>query len=71
MLNITEPTLNQFVVNGDLNASAALFTIIRSAKVNDGLLKQLLKTDNELLSGLSFDTSQTFSFNGVEAKPYW
>ena len=31
------------------------------------MLKQLLKTDNELLSGLSFNTTQTFSFNGVEA----
>ena len=31
------------------------------------MLKQLLKTDNELLSGLSFNTTQTFSFNGIEA----
>ena len=30
-------------------------------------MKQLLKTDNELLSGLSFNAAQAFSFNGVEA----
>ena len=69
MLNITEPTLNQFVVNGDLNASATLYNnkVQGQLKVNDGLLKQLLKTDNDLLSGLSFNAAQTFSFNGVEA----
>ncbi|KPW03923.1 YdbH domain-containing protein [Pseudoalteromonas sp. P1-11] len=69
MLNITEPTLNQFVVNGDLNASATLYNnkVQGQLKVNDGLLKQLLKTDNELLSGLSFNAAQAFSFNGVEA----
>lgn len=69
MLNITEPTLNQFVVNGDLSASAMLYNnkVQGQLKVSDELLKQLLKTDNELLSGLSFNTTQTFSFNGVEA----
>ncbi|BBW90551.1 hypothetical protein PS1M3_06380 [Pseudoalteromonas sp. PS1M3] len=69
MLNITEPTLNQFVVNGDLSASATLYNnkVQGQLKVSDELLKQLLKTDNELLSGLSFNTTQTFSFNGIEA----
>ena len=69
MLNITEPTLNQFVVNGDLNISATLYSnkVQGQLKVNDGSLKQLLKTDNELLNGLSFNTAQAFSFNGVEA----
>jgi len=69
MLNIIEPTLNQFVVNGDLNISATLYSnkVQGQLKVNDGSLKQLLKTDNELLNGLSFNTAQAFSFNGVEA----
>ncbi len=69
MLNITEPTLNQFVVNGDLNISARLYSnkVQGQLKVNDGSLKQLLKTDNELINGLSFNTAQAFSFNGVEA----
>ena len=69
MLNITEPTLNQFVVNGDLSASATLYNnkVQGQLKVSDELLKQLLKTDNELLNGLSFNTAQAFSFNGVEA----
>lgn len=69
MLNITEPTLNQFVVNGDLNISATLYNnkVQGQLKVSDELLKQLLKTDNELLNGLSFNTAQAFSFNGVEA----
>jgi hypothetical protein len=69
MLNITEPTLNQFVVNGDLNISATLYSnkVQGQLKVSDELLKQLLKTDNELLNGLSFNTAQAFSFNGVEA----
>jgi hypothetical protein len=68
MLNITEPTLNQFVINGDLIASATLHNnkVQGQLKVNDGLLKQLLKTDNALLSGLSFNTSQAFTFNGIE-----
>jgi len=68
MLNITEPTLNQFVISGDLVAHATLYNnkIQGQLKVNDGLLKQLLKTDNALLSGLSFNTSQAFSFNGIE-----
>ncbi|KAF7778386.1 hypothetical protein PMAN_a3231 [Pseudoalteromonas marina] len=69
MLNITEPTLNQFVVSGHLNASATLYNnkVQGQLKINDGSLKQLLKTDNELLSGLSFNAAQAFSFNGVEA----
>ncbi|WP_341219831.1 YdbH domain-containing protein, partial [uncultured Pseudoalteromonas sp.] len=50
-------------------ASATLYNnkVQGQLKVSDKLLKQLLKTDNELLSGLSFNTTQTFSFNGVEA----
>ncbi|TMO71505.1 hypothetical protein CWC17_16485 [Pseudoalteromonas sp. S3785] len=69
VLNITEPKLNHFVVNGDLNASATLYNnkVQGQLKVNDELLKQLLKTDNALLNGLSFDSAQAFSFNGVEA----
>ena len=69
ILSINEPKLNQFVVNGDLNISATLYSnkVQGQLKVSDELLKQLLKTDNELLSGLSFNTTQTFSFNGVEA----
>ncbi|MBQ4859010.1 YdbH domain-containing protein [Pseudoalteromonas sp. MMG007] len=69
MLSIKEPKLNQFVVSGDLSASATLYNnkVQGQFKVNDGLLKQLLKTDNELLNGLSFNAAQTFSFNGVEA----
>ena len=69
IISINEPKLNQFVVNGDLSASATLYNnkVQGQLKVSDELLKQLLKTDNELLSGLSFNTTQTFSFNGVEA----
>ena len=69
ILSINEPKLNQFVVSGDLSASATLYNnkVQGQLKVSDELLKQLLKTDNELLSGLSFNTTQTFSFNGVEA----
>ncbi|TMO79396.1 hypothetical protein CWC16_12685 [Pseudoalteromonas sp. S3776] len=69
VLNITEPKLNHFVVNGDLNASATLYNnkVQGQLKVNDELLKQLLKTDNALLNGLNFDSAQAFSFNGVEA----
>ena len=69
IISINEPKLNQFVVNGDLSASATLYNnkVQGQLKVSDKLLKQLLKTDNELLSGLSFNTTQTFSFNGVEA----
>jgi len=69
ILSINEPKLNQFVVNGDLSASATLYNnkVHGQLKVSDELIKQLLKTDNELLSGLSFNISQTFSFNGVEA----
>ena len=69
ILSINEPKLNQFVVNGDLSASATLYNnkVQGQLKVSDELIKQLLKTDNELLSGLSFNISQTFSFNGVEA----
>jgi len=68
ILSINEPKLNQFVVNGDLSASATLYNnkVQGQLKVNDELLKQLLKTDNALLSGLSFNTSQAFSFNGIE-----
>jgi hypothetical protein len=69
ILSINEPKLNQFVVSGDLSARATLYNnkVQGQLKVSDELLKQLLKTDNELLSGLSFNTTQTFSFNGVEA----
>ncbi|ATG57369.1 MULTISPECIES: YdbH domain-containing protein [Pseudoalteromonas] len=69
IISINEPKLNQFVVNGDLSASATLYNnkVQGQLKVSDELLKQLLKTDNELLSGLSFNTTQTFSFNGIEA----
>ena len=69
IISINEPKLNQFVVNGDLSASATLYNnkVQGQLKVNDGSLKQLLKTDNELLNGLSFNTAQAFSFNGVEA----
>ena len=69
IISINEPKLNQFVVNGDLSASATLYNnkVQGQLKVSDELLKQLLKTDNELLSGLSFNTTQIFSFNGVEA----
>jgi len=68
ILSINEPKLNQFVVNGDLSASATLYNnkVQGQLKVSDELLKQLLKTDNALLSGLSFNTSQAFSFNGIE-----
>jgi len=61
IISINEPKLNQFVVNGDLSASATLYNnkVQGQLKVSDELLKQLLKTDNELLSGLSF--------NGIEA----
>ena len=69
ILSINEPKLNQFVVSGDLSARATLYNnkVQGQLKVSDELLKQLLKTDNELLSGLSFNTTQAFSFNGVEA----
>jgi len=69
IISINEPKLNQFVVNGDLSASATLYNnkVQGQLKVSDELLKQLLKTDNELLNGLSFNTAQAFSFNGVEA----
>ena len=68
IISINEPKLNQFVVNGDLSASATLYNnkVQGQLKVSDKLLKQLLKTDNALLSGLSFNTSQAFSFNGIE-----
>ena len=68
ILSINEPKLNQFVVSGDLSASATLYNnkVQGQLKVSDELLKQLLKTDNALLSGLSFNTSQAFSFNGIE-----
>ncbi|KTF17064.1 YdbH domain-containing protein [Pseudoalteromonas sp. 10-33] len=68
MLNINEPKLNQFVVSGDLSASATLYNnkVQGLLKVSDELLKQLLKTDNALFSGLRFNTSQAFSFNGIE-----
>ncbi len=68
MLSINEPKLNQFVVSGDLNASATLYNnkVQGQLKVSDELVKQLIKTDNALLSGLSFNTSQAFTFNGIE-----
>ena len=68
ILSINEPKLNQFVVSGALSASATLYNnkVQGQLKVSDELLKQLLKTDNTLFSGLSFNTSQAFGFNGIE-----
>ena len=61
-ISVDEPALNQFVVSGDLTASATLFTDHVSGQV---------KLDNELVSKvkhftqLHIDSQNRFSFDGI------
>ncbi|WP_166420977.1 YdbH domain-containing protein [Pseudoalteromonas sp. Z1A8] len=69
-ISILEPTLNQFNVTGDINASATLTADKVSGQfaVNDTLLKQVINTKNTLIAGVNFNTQQAFSFDGIELK---
>ncbi|MBH0027795.1 YdbH domain-containing protein [Pseudoalteromonas sp. SWN29] len=67
-ISILEPTLDQFNVTGDINASAILTADKVSGQfiINDTLLKQVINTKNTLIAGVNFNTQQQFSFDGVE-----
>ena len=67
-IRITEPELNQFNVEGDINASAVLANnkINGQFEIDDTLLKQRLNYDNTILAGADFNTQQAFSFDGIE-----
>ncbi|WP_165729380.1 YdbH domain-containing protein [Pseudoalteromonas sp. 31A1] len=69
-ISILEPTLNQFNVTGDINASAILTADKVSGQfaVNDTLLKQVINTKNTLIACVNFNTQQAFSFDGIELK---
>ena len=69
-ISILEPTLNQFNVTGDINASATLAADKVSGQfaVNDTLLKQVINTENTLIADVNFNTQQAFSFDGIELK---
>ena len=69
-ISILEPTLNQFNVTGDINASAILTADKVSGQfaVNDTLLKQVINTKNTLIVDANFNTQQAFSFDGIEVE---
>ncbi|MBH0039178.1 intermembrane phospholipid transport protein YdbH family protein [Pseudoalteromonas sp. SWN166] len=69
-ISILEPTLNQFNVTGDINASATLAAdkISGQFEVDDTLLKQVINTKKTLIAGVNFNTQQEFSFDGIELK---
>jgi hypothetical protein len=69
-ISVSEPTLNQFNVTGDINAKATLVDNKVSGQfaIDEALLKHIMNTENTAMAGVSFNTQQTFSFDGVEAK---
>ncbi|ATC87547.1 YdbH domain-containing protein [Pseudoalteromonas arctica] len=69
-ISILEPTLNQFNVTGDINASAILTANKISGQflINDTLLKQVINTKNTLIADANFNTQQAFSFDGIEVE---
>ncbi|WP_282113894.1 YdbH domain-containing protein [Pseudoalteromonas arctica] len=67
-ISILEPTLNQFNVTGDINASAILTANKVSGQftINDTLLKHVINTKNTLIADANFNTQQAFSFDGIK-----
>ncbi|WP_024611240.1 YdbH domain-containing protein [Pseudoalteromonas sp. TB64] len=67
-ISILEPTLNQFNVTGDINASATLAVNKVSGQflINDTFLKHVINTKNTLIADANFNTQQAFSFDGIE-----
>ena len=66
-ITVNEPNLNTFILSGDLNANVKLSNdqVSGQFSANDELINKLIDTQLTRVANLTFNTEQTFSFDGV------